>query len=90
MCYWIGLVPSDVRRGGEWEGREDVKAIVVNTLKWCMLVLSVYGSDIDRAHRLPGPSNRVCFVCSSEDSVKDNVMTWRLELRVRTCILISR
>ena len=71
------------RRGGE--EREDISALVVATLNRCMPGLSVDVSDIDRAHRLPGPNNRVIvrFVRSGQDSVRDQVMTRRLELRGR-------
>ena len=45
--------------------------------------LNIDGSGIDRAHRLPGANNRVIvrFVRSGQDSVRDNAMTRRLELR---------
>ena len=72
-------------RGGGWEDREDINALVVTTLNRCMPGLSMDVSDIDRAHRLPGPgpNNRVIvrFVCSGQDSVRDRVMARRLELR---------
>ena len=76
-------VTGGARRVGGWEEREDMNGLVVNTLKRCMPGLSIDGSDIDRAHRLPGPNNRVIvrFVRSGQDSVRDNVMTRRLELR---------
>ena len=71
------------RRGGE--EREDISALVVTTLNQCMPGLNVDASDIDRAHRLPGPNNRVIvrFVRSGQDSVRDQVMARRLELRGR-------
>ena len=70
-------------RSGDRENREDVNALVVNTLNRNMLGLNLAVSDIDRAHRLPGPNNRVIvrFVRSGEGSVRDQVMSRRLELR---------
>ena len=47
--------------------------------------LNMTTGHIDRAHRLPGPNNRVIvrFVCSGQDSIRDQVFTRRLELRGR-------
>lgn len=72
-----------VARGGVWEEREDINALVVTTLNRCMPGLNMDVTDIDRAHRLPGQHNRVIvrFVRSGSDSVRDRVMTRRLELR---------
>ena len=72
-------------RGGGWEEREDVNTLVVQTLNRCMPGLSLVDSDIDRAHRLPGPNNRVIvrFVRSGQNSARDMVMSRRLELRGR-------
>ena len=66
-----------------WEDREDINALVVNTLTRCMPNLNFTVNDIDRAHRLPGPNNRVIvrFMRSGEGSVRDEVMSRRLELR---------
>ena len=76
-------VASGRRVGGE--EREDITSLVVTTLNRCMPGLSIDASDIDRAHRLPGPNNRVIvrFVRSGQDSVRDHVMARRLELRGR-------
>ena len=70
-------------RGGGWEEREDVNALVVGTLNRCMPGLGLVSEDIDRAHRLPGPNNRVIvrFVRSGQGSVREQVWTRRLELR---------
>ena len=80
-------------RGGErersaarvavWEEREDINGLVVYTLKRCMAGLKMTVDDIDRAHRLPGPNNKVIvrFVRSGQGSVRDMVMSRRLELR---------
>ena len=74
---------SGRRVGGE--EREDITSLVVTTLNRCMPGLGIDASDIDRAHRLPGPNNRVIvrFVRSGQDSVRDHVMARRLELRGR-------
>ena len=57
-------------------------ALVVNTLNRCFGDLNVSESDIDRAHRLPGPNNRIIvrFVRSGRGSIRDLVMWRRLEL----------
>ncbi|KAF0298595.1 hypothetical protein FJT64_004048 [Amphibalanus amphitrite] len=67
---------------GAWE-QEDINALVVATLNQCMPGLNLAESDIDRAHRLPGPNHRVIvrFVRSGQGSVRDAVMARRLELR---------
>ena len=56
--------------------------MVVNTLNRCLSGLNMCENDIDRAHRLPGPNNRVIvrFVRSGMGSVRDRVMWRRLEL----------
>lgn len=70
--------------GSGWE-QEDVNGLVISTLNRCMPGLDLIDSDIDRAHRLPGPNNRVIvrFVRSGQNSVRDQVMARRLELRGR-------
>ena len=70
---------------GVTEEREDINALVVTTLTQCMPGLRLDVSDIDRAHRLPGPNNRVIvrFLRSGQDSVRDQVMMRRMELRGR-------
>ena len=72
-----------MQRGSVTESREDVNALVVNTLNRCMPGLNLSDSDLDRAHRLPGPNNKVIvrFVRSGQGSMRDHVMTRRLELR---------
>ena len=74
---------SAVRGDGGGEEREDINSLVVITLNRCMPGLNIVASDIDRAHRLPGPNNRVIvrFVRSGQGSVRDEVMARRLELR---------
>ena len=71
-----------LRSGGK-EEREDINALVVTTLNRCMPGLNLDVTDIDRAHRLPGSGNRVIvrFVRSGQGSVRDQVMSRRLELR---------
>ena len=70
--------------GAGWE-QEDVNGLVISVLNRCMPGLGIIDSDIDRAHRLPGPNNRVIvrFVRSGQNSVRDQVMSRRLELRGR-------
>ena len=64
-------------RAGEGEEREDVNALVVNTLNRCLPGLALTDSDIDRAHRLPGPNHRVIvrFVRSGQNSAREQVMS---------------
>ena len=80
-----GRQSAGAPRAGDWEEREDINALVVDTLNRSMPGLNMSVSDIDRAHRLPGPNNRVIvkFVRSGEGSVRDLVMSRRLELRGR-------
>ena len=70
-------------RSSDREQREDVNALVVNTLNQNLRGLNLTVSEIDRAHRLPGRNNRVIvrFVRSGEGSARDEVMSRRLELR---------
>ncbi|KAF0288414.1 hypothetical protein FJT64_013194 [Amphibalanus amphitrite] len=72
-------------RAGEWEEREDINALVISTLNQCLPGLGLAANDIDRAHSLPGPNNRVIvrFVRSGEGSARDRVMARRMELRGR-------
>ena len=79
-----GVRGGSVVPGAGWQ-EEDVNAHVIHTLNRCMPGLDLIDSDIDRAHRLPGPNNRaiVRFVRSGQGSVRDRVMSRRLELRGR-------
>ena len=45
--------------------------------------INMRDEDIDRAHRLPGPNNRIIvrFVRSGPNSIRDQLMSRRLELR---------
>ena len=72
-------------RSGDREEREDINTLVIETLNRCMPGLGMNASDIDRAHRLPGANNRVIvrFTRSGEGSIRDCVMSRRLELRGR-------
>ena len=47
--------------------------------------------DIDRAHRLPGPNNKIIvrFVRSGPGSVRDQLMTRRLELKGHNDLFIN-
>ena len=68
---------------GDRDEREDVNVLIIHTLNRVMPGLNMSASDIDRAHRLPGPNNRVIvrFVCSGQGSVREQVFSRRLELR---------
>ncbi|KAF0298219.1 hypothetical protein FJT64_004470 [Amphibalanus amphitrite] len=70
-------------RGGDQEQREDINTFVIDTLNRCFPGLGVGVADLDRVHRLPGAGNRVIirFVRSGEGSIRDTVMSRRLELR---------
>ena len=80
-----GVRGRSVAGAGEREEREDVNGLVIRTLNQCMSGLNITTGDIDRAHRLPGPNNRVIvrFIRSGEGSVRDQIMARRLELRGR-------
>lgn len=71
--------------GSRTEDREDINSLVVRTLNNCFPDLQVEVRDIDRAHRLPGPNNRVIvrFVRSGPGSIRDVIMWRRLELKGR-------
>ena len=73
----------DAARSGDREAREDMNALVIDTLNRCLPGLGINAGDIDRAHRLPGANNRVIvrFTRSGEGSIRDCVMSRRLELR---------
>ena len=60
-----------------------MNALVIAVLNRSMPGLNIIEEDIDRAHRLPGPNNRVIvrFVRSGQGSVRDQVWSRRLELR---------
>ncbi|KAF0290740.1 hypothetical protein FJT64_001185 [Amphibalanus amphitrite] len=70
-------------RVGDREEREDVNTLVVDTLNQCMPGLNLSSADIDRAHRLPGANHRIIvrFVRSGEGSLRDRIMTRRMELK---------
>lgn len=62
---------------------EDVNGLVIDTVRARLPGLNISEDDIDRAHRLPGPNNKVIvrFVRSGPGSVRDQLMSRRLELR---------
>ena len=64
-------------------GAEDVNGLVISAVQSRLPGLRITEHDIDRAHRLPGPNNRVIvrFVHSGPGSVRDQLMTRRLELK---------
>lgn len=87
--------PADSGRGGresasaegEVAGRqvdepEDVSSLVIDAVRSRLRGLEFQKEDIDRAHRLPGPNNKVIvrFVRSGPGSVRDQLMSRRLEL----------
>ena len=53
--------------------------------------MDITSNDIDRAHRLPGPNNKVIvrFVHSGPGSVREQLMTRRLELRGHNDLFIN-
>ncbi|KAF0298041.1 hypothetical protein FJT64_004599 [Amphibalanus amphitrite] len=72
--------PAAARRAGE---PEDVGGLVISAVRARLPGLSITEQDIDRAHRLPGPNNKVIvrFVRSGPGSVRDQLMSRRLELK---------
>ena len=77
--------------GREVEGGEDINQLVIDVLQSRFQGLSISSSDIDRAHRLPGPNNRVIvrFVRSGSGSVRDQLMSRRMELWGRNDLFIN-
>ena len=67
---------------GAGEG-EDVNHLVISALQTRMPGLDLEERDIDRAHRLPGPNNRVIvkLVQSGVGSKRDQLLSRRTELR---------
>lgn len=62
---------------------EDISHLVISALQTRMPGLDLEERDIDRAHRLPGPNNRVIvkFVQSGVGSKRDQLLSRRTELR---------
>lgn len=75
----------------EADGGEDISQLVIDALQSRFQGLNISSSDIDRAHRLPGPNNRVIvrFVRSGLGSVRDQLMSRRMELRGRNDLFIN-
>ena len=61
---------------------EDINGLVIGVIRARLRGLDIREEDIDRAHRLPGPNNRIIvrFVRSGPNSVRDQLMS-RMELR---------
>ena len=76
-----GRVSGSGRSGRE--GEEDIIGLVVDTIRRRFHGLDITDREIDRAHRLPGPNNRVIvrFVRSGSGSVREQLMSRRMELR---------
>ena len=74
------------RAGGAGRGEgevEDINQLVVGVVRRRFRDIDISVSDIDRAHRIPGPNHRVIvrFVRSGSGSVREQLMTRRMELR---------
>ncbi|KAF0304645.1 hypothetical protein FJT64_020572 [Amphibalanus amphitrite] len=70
--------------GGQSAGEaEDVYGLVIGAVRARLPGLNITEDDIDRAHRLPGANNKIIvrFVRSGPGSVRDQLMTRRLDLR---------
>ena len=74
----------------ETEG-EDVHGLVIEAVTARLRGLNIREEDIDRAHRLPGPNNRIIvrFVRSGPNSIRDQLMSRRLELRHHNDLFIN-
>lgn len=78
--------------GGRDEAEvENVRSLVIGAVKARLRGIDFREEDIDRAHRLPGPNNRIIvrFVRSGQDSIRDQLMTRRLELRHHNDLFIN-
>ena len=87
-----GRGEGGVRRGDRGAGEgEDINGLVVGVIRERFRGLDVTEADIDRAHRLPGPNNRVIirFVRSGPGSIRDQLMARRMELRGRNDLFIN-
>ena len=75
--------------GGESE--EDINGLVINVIRDRFQGIDMSVQEIDRAHRLPGPNNRVIvrFVRSGAGSVREQLMSRRMELRGRNDLFIN-
>ena len=62
---------------------EDINGLIIGLIQSRFQGLDITSSDIDRAHRLPGPNFRVIvrFVRSGSGSVREQLMSRRMELR---------
>ena len=80
-------------RAGGRESREseDVNALVIGAVRERLRGLNITEDDIDRAHRLPGPNHKVIvrFVRSGPGSVREQLMTRRMELRESKDLFIN-
>ena len=76
---------------GEAGGEEDINQLVIGVARSRFNGLDISVSDIDRAHRLLGPNNRVIvrFVRSGPGSVREQLMYRRLELRKTNDLFIN-
>ena len=70
---------------------EDVCSLVIGAVKARLCGIDIREEDIDRAHRLPGRNNRVIvrFVRSGQNSIRDQLMSRRLELRHHNDLFIN-
>ena len=70
---------------------EDINSLVVGAVRERFEGLDFNVTDIARAHRLPGPNHRVIvrFVQSGLGSVRDQLMSRRMELRKRNDLFIN-
>ncbi|KAF0302585.1 hypothetical protein FJT64_025316 [Amphibalanus amphitrite] len=80
--------PGRERGAGE---TEDVYDLVISAVRARLPGLDITEDDIDRAHRLPGPNNKIIvrFVRSGPGSVRDQLMARRLELRGHNDLFIN-
>ncbi|KAF0292461.1 hypothetical protein FJT64_009527 [Amphibalanus amphitrite] len=83
--------PERARGGRDTAEVEDICGLVIRAVKDRLPGLDIREEDIDRAHRLPGPNHRVIvrFVQSGQNSVRDQLMTRRLELRHHNDLFIN-
>ena len=83
---------EDGRRGDRAASEgEDINGLVVGVVRERFKDLNFTEAAIDRAHRLPGPNHRVIirFVQSGAGSIRDQLMTRRMELRGRDDLFIN-
>ncbi|KAF0295296.1 hypothetical protein FJT64_007157 [Amphibalanus amphitrite] len=70
---------------------EDINGLVIGVIRARLRGLDISEEDVDRAHRLPGQNNRIIvrFVRSGPNSVRDQLMSRRMELKHHNDLFVN-